>query len=73
MVERPLQVTLRDANAENAVIAKAELTLVPLLHESTEVGDEWGIWWEGENSLVSLKKSVFVSSACYYFSIFFNS
>lgn len=38
VVERALVVSLRDAAAENAPIGTAEVSLVPLLHDSKEVG-----------------------------------
>lgn len=37
MVERPLVVSLRDAAADNAPIGTGEISLVPLLHDATEV------------------------------------
>ena len=44
MVERPLVVSLRDAAAENAPIGTGEISLVPLLHDATEVWPGRGRW-----------------------------
>eukprot|EP00930_Biecheleria_cincta_P037891 TRINITY_DN26044_c0_g1_i1.p1 TRINITY_DN26044_c0_g1~~TRINITY_DN26044_c0_g1_i1.p1 ORF type:complete len:1115 (+),score=239.31 TRINITY_DN26044_c0_g1_i1:70-3414(+) len=40
LVARPLTITLRDAGADNAVIGRTELDLLPLLHESREISTE---------------------------------
>jgi tetratricopeptide (TPR) repeat protein len=40
LVSRKLQITLRDAERENAVIGEATLSLLPLLHGQTEVAED---------------------------------
>mmetsp|Transcript_9050 Transcript_9050/g.21671 ORF Transcript_9050/g.21671 Transcript_9050/m.21671 type:complete len:1021 (+) Transcript_9050:45-3107(+) len=59
IVGRRLVISLRDAAVENAVIGKAELSLLPLLHDSTEVAAELELelapeyfakWWKDDEA-----------------------
>lgn len=59
MVERPLVVSLRDAAADNAPIGTGEISLVPLLHDATEVSldlelklapDYYAKWWKDDEA-----------------------
>lgn len=40
LVSKPLSITLRDAGADSVVIGRTEISLLPLLHDSTEVTAE---------------------------------
>mmetsp|Transcript_6430 Transcript_6430/g.11486 ORF Transcript_6430/g.11486 Transcript_6430/m.11486 type:complete len:1105 (+) Transcript_6430:44-3358(+) len=40
LVEKPLVVSLRDAGADNALVGRAQVSLLPLLHDQTEVTAE---------------------------------
>eukprot|EP00913_Durusdinium_trenchii_P022135 g20799.t1 len=59
VVERPLVISIRDAGAENALIGSAEISLVPLLHDATEVAldlelnlvpEYYARWWKDDEA-----------------------
>ncbi|CAK9033638.1 Endoglucanase, partial [Durusdinium trenchii] len=59
VVERPLVISISDAGAENALIGSAEISLVPLLHDATEVAldlelnlvpEYYARWWKDDEA-----------------------